>query len=244
MSLEDLRRSPGCLSDFTLDQTVTSELDRAAVAHVRDHTAGCTACAARLAALEAVHAEALPALAFPAAAPPRRVPAQASWWRRLAMPSMGLAVAVAALLVVVRREPAPDGTRLKGNVEIQLFVSHAGRVRPVGTGEAVSPGDSLQVIYTSATPIFLAVLSRDGAGTVSSYFPEEGREAWRGNAGGDVPLPASTMLDEVLGREVIHVVSCPHSFALPPLLQQLEASSVPAMPDCQIETYTIEKRSP
>lgn len=239
MNLDQLRRGEACASDLALDLSLTGELAPAEAADLRDHLRRCSACSARHAAMERIRAEPLPELELPARAPRA---SRRPWWQ-IATPIFALAAA-AVVLVFIRRAPTDDATRLKGGVSIRLFIGHGERIRLAGEREQVAPGDVVQVAYTASAPIFLAVLSRDGAGTVSVYFPERGREAWRGAPGADVTLPASTVLDDVHGREALHVVICPQAFELAALVRALEEDRVSAPPACQLESFTLEKVGP
>jgi hypothetical protein len=87
------------------------------------------------------------------------------------------------------------------------------------------------------------VLSVDGAGHASIYFPMGARaEALQP---GPQLLPQSTTLDGVLGRETLYALWCSEPAELEPIRRALESSpAAPAVPGCSIETLQVEKRLP
>ncbi|HUS63414.1 MAG TPA: hypothetical protein VMZ28_02685 [Kofleriaceae bacterium] len=234
-------RGDDCVSDLRFDRMLAGEMDAAGAAEVRQHASGCVVCAARLREIE-VDAAPLPSLPVRARAP------RAPWFRRaFALPAFGLAAAAAVILLLVMRgdgDGDDGGTRLKGRAHLSLFVSHGGEVRPAGPGDVVAPGDQLQLTYSAAQATYLAVLSVDGARQASVYFPDDATRAWRAEPGADVPLPRSTVLDEVLGRETLYLLTCDQAVELAPLLATLSAGRPPAAHGCSIETVELEKRAP
>lgn len=234
-------RGDDCVSDLRFDRMLAGELDASGTADVRAHAGGCAVCAARLRELEGEAGALLPPLALPARAP--RTP----WFRRaFALPALGLVAAMAVVLLLVMRGGDGDGggTRLKGGAHLSLFVSHGGTVRPVAPGEIVAPADRLQLTYSSTDAIHVAVISIDGAGRASVYFPDDGARAWRGEPGVDVPLPRSTILDEVLGRETLYLLACDSAVELAPLVAEMSAGRPPAAAGCSVEAVQLEKRAP
>lgn len=233
MTLSGLRRGDQCVSDLTIDLRNAGELEAGEGTALERHLAGCAACRARAAEIDASLGANLPGL--PVALPR---------WRRWQGPAIGLCAlaAAAALALVVVRRPPVERTRTKGGLSARLYIGSAGAVRLAGPREEVRPGDRLQVLYTSSAPAYLALLSRDGGGRTSVYFPLDPRAAFRAEPGGDVSLPSSTVLDDVLGREALHLVSCPRPFAPAALLGQLERGEPLRAPGCAIESFTLDKR--
>jgi hypothetical protein len=213
-----------CLSDLKLDQHIRGEPAEG----VAEHVAGCERCRARLKQLEEARA------AFLAENP--RLRARRPWGLMAATAGLAAAAGLALLL------SAPEGERLKGGPQLSLFVRHAERVRPAGPREPVSPGDRLQFTYTSDRPRHLAVLSLDGAGKGSVYFPD-GDRASPIAAGRDVALPNSTILDTVLGPETLYGLFCDKDVQLVPLRTELEqARRLTAPKGCSLITLSIEKK--
>jgi hypothetical protein len=68
---------------------------------------------------------------------------------------------------------------------------------------------------------FVAVLSRDGAGKVSVYYPYDGKEAAPYSAAQPL-LPGAIALDETPGREDLWTLFSSHGFELAPYVEQLK----------------------
>jgi anti-sigma factor RsiW len=241
-------RPDGCASDLVLDRLVVGELRPSEAGAIRGHARGCAGCAARLAAFEEGKAtfDAAPARLTLPAGPPA-TPA----WRRLWIVPAAAAVVSALLLFVVlerRDAPGPDaaaGTRRKGGgAAFRLHVGRAGAVLRVVAGDVVHPGERLQLTYSSDEPGFVAVLARDGAGAVSVYFPVGAATAWPAPPGQDRPLPASTMLDGVLGLETIFALHCADPIEIEPVRARLAAGATGFPRSCTVEELSLEKREP
>jgi len=243
-------RSDDCMSDLRLDELLAEELDEATERTTVDHLARCAACARRRDEIEASRAE------FLRDPPPLRLAGRPAGSRRRAArwaaPVAGALALAAGAVVVVHGFPlasgpeapvasAPD-VRLKGGSRIGFYVSRNGSVSLGGPGERVAPGDALRFVYSATEPCYLAVLSVDGARKASVYFPQ-GPAAVRVDAGRDVPLPTSTVLDGTLGHEALYGVFCSTAIDLEPVRAALEARpDAPAFPDgCTVDRLTIDK---
>ncbi|HXX30185.1 MAG TPA: zf-HC2 domain-containing protein [Myxococcaceae bacterium] len=234
-----------CTSAYRLDRWRLGELGPDEAAEVESHVGACPRCGDAAAALVRAEAEFRSSAAPPftgrtaaATAPPparrRRAPA----WL---LPGMGAAFAATVLLVL----QGGESIRSKGApAEVGMYVQHQGTVRRAGWGEVVQPGDSVRFTYSVGRPSEVAILSLDGAGAASVYFPE-GEETVRVEAAHDSPLPLGTRLDGVLGEEQVVALFCDRRHPLEPLRRALEAAA-PALPDvpgCQRATFRFTKRA-
>jgi len=238
----DLGRSvpEGCLSDRALDMLLAGEPPAARGAEQAAHLAGCAVCQGRYQSLRAGQAAfALQAPGFHKLAP--AAPHRFRWWWTLAP---GLAVAVLLLLFV---RPGPEATieRSKGGDALGFFVLHEGSVREGASGEIVRPGDRLQLVTTTKSPRYLAVLERDATGRSSAFFPREGQAARR-EAGRAVPLPYSFQLDATIGVGTIYGVFCDRPVEIALLKQALERPDDQRVwpPPCNAAQLRYETRSP
>lgn len=232
--------SPECASDRVLDLLLAGDLGAAESSALREHFAQCAACSARFAELGAFRDElALPAFAELIPLKALRRPRRWSGW-------IGGALAAAAALVFwIGRSPTEgaDETRVKGSSRLGFYVKRADSVFHGGPGEALRPGDAIEFSYSAPGAGYLAVLSVDGAGHASIYFPTGSRAA--ALKPGPQLLPQSTTLDTVLGRETLYAVWCDTPVELEPIRRSLESNSAaPAAPGCSIETLQVEKRLP
>ena len=253
------RRSPGCPSDLALDRARAGEGDDAERARVRQHVAGCPRCRAHGQAIDEA-ARALPLRRVDGesrqVSPGPGIERRSPPWVRLASgrgraAALALAAAAAGWIVWahVARGPvatsSDDGHRSKGGPRLGLFVKSGDRVRQGADGEVVAPGDTLRFAVTATTNRWVAVLSRDGAGTASLYVPAGGPATpmIAVTAGHDVPLSGGLMLDDVLGREDLVGVFCDRPVPAGDLLRDLTATgAVRPPPGCAIDRLTIEKR--
>ena len=215
MSDFDLSARPDpCLSDLTLDRLLAGELDDPAVRSQRDialaHLAVCPSCQRRRAEIEAQ-----PALA-PDRELRRSLPRQPGSGRRLPfLVAMSVLAAAAAVMLFARPRPhgappEPATTRIKGSefgFEIVFKSQSDGRAGTVLPHVPLHPGDGIGFRVRSRAGGYLASVSVDGAGVVSSYLP--------GPAGAMPLLPpgAQTVeggvsLDAVAGRETLVAVLC------------------------------------
>jgi len=223
-------RADSCLSDLRLDELLAGELDLDERQPATAHLGGCPACSDRLAALERDRDG---YRARPAARPmkPRR--------RALGV-GVGIAMAAACAAILLHR-PETLTTRSKGTARLGFFITHGDEVRPGGPGDKVQPGDTLSFTLSTDRRVYVAVLSRDGAGLASVYFPA-GPIAEAAEPGPDVLLPLATVLDGALGTERLYGLLCDEPVALEPLRRALAGSpTLPAPPGCTLDVTTLEK---
>ncbi|NVB41730.1 hypothetical protein G6O69_28105 [Pseudenhygromyxa sp. WMMC2535] len=96
-----------------------------------------------------------------------------------------------------------ETTRIKGGASAHLVVdrkTEAGHER-LGEGEAVRAGDLLQLSYVPAGARRGVILSIDGAGVVTLHHPSVASGDTRLQAGREIPLGESYLLDDAPGYE-------------------------------------------
>ncbi len=225
-------RAEGCLSDLRLDELLAGELGQDERQPATAHVGGCPACSDRLAALERDRDD---FRARPLARPmkPRR--------RALGF-GVGIAMAATcAAILVLGPRPQTSATRSKGTARLGFFIEHGDEVRPGGPGETVRPGDTLSFTLSNDRRVYVAVLSRDGAGLASIYFPAA-PIAEAVEPGLDVLLPLATVLDDTLGAERLYGLVCEAPVALEPLRRALAGGpTLPVPPGCTLDVTTLEK---
>jgi hypothetical protein len=238
MSVMLVARKEGCLSDLSFDQMLAGELTEAANRKARAHVDDCASCRNRLAAISRDH-EAFagePPLVF------KKRPSRARGvW---VMAGGALAMAAAALLFVRTKPPGDEmqGTRVKGAGRIGFYVKRGEDVTLGMPGAHLRPGDALRFVYTTDTSRHLTILSIDGAGHASVYYPS-GAVAAQIEPGVDKPLPTSVVLDATLGEEKVFALFCQDAVSLEPIRAMLEASPArpPSAPGCQVDTVFFQK---
>jgi len=231
--LEDARWQ-ACLSGFRLDRLRLGELRPEEAAEVQAHLSTCAKCRA---AAEGLAAE---AVQDSVQAPPLQLP------RRNGQRAATVGVAAAALAAAALLAFQPQGVRSKGaQASLGMYIQHGQAVRRALPGEVVAPGDSVRFAYSSREPRELAILSVDGAGVATVYFPD-GPETVSVPAAEDAPLPLATELDGVLGEERVVALFCERPRALEPVREALQAAGagLPEVPGCTLATLRFTKRAP
>ena len=237
--------SSECASDRVLDLLLAGDLEPARSSALREHFSACAGCSARWAELGAFRAEVAPQLPpFSALNPmqarrPRRARRWSGWIG-------GVVAAAAALVFWIGRGPSGGSeydTRIKGSARLGFYVKRGDAVFRGGQGESLRPGDAIEFSYAAPSPGYLAVLSVDGAGHASIYFPTGSRAA--ALKPGPQLLPQSTTLDAALGQETLFALWCQTPIELEPIRRSLESNRAPPLaPGCSIETLQVEKRLP
>lgn len=249
-NMEGRSRASDCLSDLALDRLLSEERSGSPEeTQHRAHIAHCARCAERFRTFREQAAE------FRRRAPRRVVraaPRPAP--RRLLPVFFGVAAAAAAVLIVLLLPPTtPDGIRLKGGLQLEAFVKHpSGAVEQLLPGGTAMPGDTLRFRVFAPRAGFLALLSVDGAGRLSSYLaPAPTLRPLR--AGARQELDGAIDLDEVLGAERLIALLCPQQLTVETTLVRAQEALRTAGPnlrqedisraglDCALTTFQFVK---
>jgi hypothetical protein len=220
---EHTERSAGCLSRLHCDQLLNGELEDRD--DLKRHHASCQRCTALLAA----HRRERAAFAVP------RARARRPW-------TIGFAAVAAAfgLWLIASRDRYDDAeTRNKGKPALSFYVKHGEVVREGGPGELVCPNDAINFTVSTDQPAFLAIISVDGAGKVSAYYPD-GPASAAIPAGRDQVLPSSVLLDDTLGLERVVGVFCDRPLLVAELAAAVARDAIPS--GCVTDPLTLEKR--
>lgn len=131
-----------------------------------------------------------------AVAPPALPPAANTTWRWV------LSFAAMAAAVLFFAFPKLPGNHLKGDVDLGFYVMRDGQVTMGDPEATVRPGDRLQFSYRSGQADHLILVSVDGTGRVSVFYPERGEEGVEVIPGERHVLDGSVELDDAPGPEV------------------------------------------
>lgn len=126
---------------------------------------------------------------------PSSPPANTPWRWVLSFAAMAAAVLFFAY-------PNLPGNRLKGDVDLGFYVMRAGQVTMGDPDGTVRSGDRLQFSYRSGQADRLILVSVDGTGRVSVFYPERGEEGVEVIPGERHVLDGSVELDDAPGPEV------------------------------------------
>jgi hypothetical protein len=236
-----------CPSQLALDRLFVGEFSGIEQARLSRHVAHCARCRRELAnRVDERDAFALDPLLLAKLTKdaPGRTPASATRrWQRTAFAVASLAACAACVWIMLwPAAPTPpkelDRRAVsKGGGVVALFVQRHGELRELGDAAQVYPGDHLQVTIRVPAMRFVAVYSKDGGGTLSRYAPVE-LPMVQVAPGGDVILPNSTILDDVLGHETLAVFSCQHRQNEQVLRAHVERGQ-PA--GCEVVRYRLDK---
>jgi hypothetical protein len=228
--IDQAERSPGCLSRLHCDQLLNGELEDRE--DLKQHHASCPRCTALLAA----HRRERAAFAVPMA---HGLRGRAHGHGRWMMGCAAIAAVFCVWLVASRGRFDDIETRNKGKPALSFYVKHGDAVREGAPGEAVCPNDAINFVVSTEQPAFLAIISVDGAGKVSAYYPD-GPTAAAIPVSRDRVLPRSVLLDDTLGRERIVGVFCDRPMGVAELAAAVARDAIPS--GCVPETLTLEKR--
>lgn len=244
--LTDLRteRSEACLSDLRFDEWHAGELEPDAEKLASEHVAGCERCRRRQALLDAERARFLE-LSVQAPVPkPITAPRGRGLKIRTFAGAALSAAALVALFVAFSPGTREEGDRVKGAQRLGFFVRRGADTVEGMPGQRVLPGDQLRFVVTTREVAYVAVLSRDGAGKASVYFPIAGSSAPKLDAALTRPLEGAIELDATLGQERIWGVFCRESFELEPLRRALEEQAELRAPaGCAVDELALTKVS-
>lgn len=256
--LNELRRAlpEGCISDLAFDEWRAGELDSETVESYEEHLEHCEHCQQRHDVIEAqaeAFLEKFPSLDKTRTDVSREVVTlrrRRSRWLGYASGVLTLA-AVAVAFLLVLRPPSGGGeaknsafrVRSKGGSHIGFFVKHGTEVRRGSDGQVVHPGDQLRFTVTSRALRHVAILSLDGAGVATVYYPRGSSSEALAKLR-DQALDSSVKLDDTLGQETIWGIFCDAAFELEPLRQELEQRGrLPPLPECTIDELSIVKEA-
>ena len=130
---------------------------------------------------------------------------------------LGAALAMATVVVVIGVRLEEPKLRLKGRgFQWSVFVSQdGGPGRRHRRGEALKPGQLLQIAVRAETAVYLAVLNLDDRGRVTRYAAGEGDRPLSVPASTSLsPLPQAIRLDGFVGRELLILAFSPDRFAV------------------------------
>ncbi|WP_257461704.1 DUF4384 domain-containing protein [Archangium lipolyticum] len=224
------------VQDAVLEMYLASALEPEARARVEEELASSEADRERLAELRADSAAFLlrqPPAAFAARVEPEPRKERRRRWGVLlgaALATSAVAVFGGVLLRPVVETPEPEYTA-KGSLVLGVYRNQAGRGVPVGPGETLGEGESIQFEVKAGASGYVAVLSRDGAGRVTVYYPYGG-DAAVAYTPGQTLLPGAIELDGTPGTEALYALFSPEPFALGAAVKALESGAPlePALP--------------
>lgn len=256
--LESLREgSTGCPSDLMLDRLHAGELSTRSAQEIEAHVAGCALCPQRLTQRQAGFTafpdlDARPLLAGihrrlgqEAEAKARRF----SLGRLLAILTPATAVAAMAVFALWGRNPdtqVPEilTTREKGGLALHVFRQVGDGAQEALSGDSFRPGDHLRFVVDLAQRGVIRVLGVESSGALYVAWPQTEGESGLREAGKGQQLPGAVVLDEKLGRETLHLVSCKEGVGSPEAVCKPTsgATQLQCPTDCTQTVFVLNKK--
>ncbi len=231
------------LSTLKLNRYRYGELQGEDLAMAKSHLSECERCSKRLGAQQnnraAFELEPVPpAMKEPAAAQPSWVGQWSTW---LAMPMLAMA---AILLIIPAVQPPTtgsgsigDNTTTKGShSHLEAWVQREVGPKALGQGDAVHPGDKIQLRVRQPPAAWVTLAGEDSTGTVEVYG------TWQadGTDNGWQKAPFALSLDNTLGKQQFHAVFTASKPSAASVRKMIEAGAVPH-PN-HLETVTLENK--
>jgi hypothetical protein len=132
---------------------------------------------------------------------------------------------LAASLVLAVLKPPPRGPDLepKGRGILSLALEDAQGVHRWDGRSAFPNGRRIQLLWSSDTPVFVAVVLVERTGEKTVLFPEGGSNAARVEPGHDRRLGDSVIASPALEGAKLRVYERPREFALSPMPEEFES---------------------
>ncbi len=143
--------------------------------------------------------------AAPLAAPANDTRGFRGWW----MTGLALAAAVALLVLAPRAfvDPEPSDVIFRGGDLLTMYVVDGGDQEPYVPGTPLGEGDAVGFAVDATGHTSVVLVSVDGDGTLSVFYPEQIADAPHALSGvGRVALPELVTLDDAPGPEVFVAV--------------------------------------
>ncbi len=243
-------RAEGCLSQYAIDCLVADELVTDVKRGMTAHIESCSRCHQLLMQTSAQKNDFASRTPFEFWRRSAAKEAKDGRSRRLvAWVLAGAPVFVAALVLLVLymppvHQPNRMAVRSKGRAYLSFVVDHRGRQRIGRPGDAVHPGDRIQLYYSTLGESYLAVFNRDQTNKLTVLFPQKDRAA-KIPGGKEVALPFSSELDDVLGTEIFYGVFCASPQKVLVLKKGLggRAGQALAPSGCTVDRLILRKRA-
>jgi len=196
-------------SRLQIELYTVGELCDAERLEVESHLRDCSDCSSYAARLRAESTEFLQYPPFPLFARKHTTSTDQPWYRLLVntmfQPSFVPVFVAVLLLAVVPLHIARENIRFKGGYALSFVYERNGTVSHGAPDVRFSAGDRIQVSYHLESSKYVALVSIDSKGIVSSYHQDTGGQSCsvRSGPGNAVVFPGSIVLDDTPGAELV-----------------------------------------
>lgn len=129
------------------------------------------------------------------------------------------------VIIAMKQDTDENTARTKGN-RPALFLSVVRNTQKIGLaeGNAVHPGEEIQIAYRASGHRYGVIVSVDNAHAVTLHFPETERTPQNLKGGNQVALPLAFKLDEKPGFEKFYFLASDKPLPLRQVMQELAKS--------------------
>lgn len=202
-----------------LERYFVGELEGKQAARIEEHVRDCPECSRYLQDLETERIRFLNVHPFEEFAGEESVSTgkskKVSWIPRAIQAPVAVVaflMLLAPLAIVTHQLVSPDSQyRYKGTSDLTFFYKRNGLVQRGVPSDTFYQGDQLQIHYSSDRKQFVSLFSVDNLGAVSFYHPDQLSPfcSMPTDTGSSVAYPASIILDDTEGEELVVVLLSP-----------------------------------
>lgn len=245
MTVEELLSIPAdrrdCPSDLAFDRRLLGETEPAEERDLTVHLNTCTSCQGRW-ALREKGARAFPELELGLKRIARNLAEQRrSKRRRLAVFAAWATAAAASAAFFAFAPPLREELTRKGAPGLVVYRQRGGGAEIVTGDQPVHPGDRLRFKVSAAVDKEIMIVCVEDGGEVSLLHPPVGRRSVPLVPQPDGALEGSTLLDDHLGEEWLHLVACARAFTLDDL-RVVSPEVIVAPKGCEVTVFHLSKR--
>ncbi len=239
----------GHLSNQAMDLMLLSALPAAEAEAAKTHLGTCSACTTRWQALQA-DAQRFSQFVFPRTVEKVSSRAKGGFFSRfkfaVLVPLAGLAAALAVVASTGGGQTEDDlYVGIKGDPTLEVFAQRGGGDAFAVTKDvALKPEDRIRFVVNPAGGKYLLVVSKDGAGAISVYYPFGEQKSALVASNTKSELPGSVELDATLGTEKLFAIFSNEPVAASAVESALKAGEALKLPGARVVEKDFTKAAP
>lgn len=237
------------LSSEVLDLLMLSALPEAEAEAAKQHLGTCATCTGKWETMQA-DAQRFSQFVFPRTVEKVVERTKGGFFSRFKLtvlvPLAGLAAALAVVATTGGGQTEDDlYVGVKGEPTLEVFASRAGgSAFAVTQGVALKPEDRIRFVVNPAGGKYLLVVSRDGAGAISVYYPFGEQQSALVASNTKSELPGSVELDATLGDERLFAIFSNEPVSAAAVESALQAGGALRLPGARVVEKHFRKAAP
>lgn len=237
------------LSREALDLLMLSALPAAEADAAKQHLGACVDCTRKWDALQA-DAQRFSQFVFPRTVEQVVERTKGSFFSRFKLavlvPMAGLAAALAVVASTGGGQTEDDlYVGVKGDPTLEVFASRGGGDAFAVTRDvALKPEDRIRFVVNPAGGRYLLVVSRDGAGAISVYYPFGATQSAAVKSNTKAELPGAVELDATLGDERLFAIFSNEPVTASTVESALQAGGALQLPGARVVEKHFTKAAP